>query len=109
MTAGLQGVTSSIRISGMLCAAMLVLSGCGGSPQSGGPPPAQQAGGSAPEPTPARTPCGDPSLAGKTVTFANPSGVKLGGYLLGSGATGIVFANQASADACSWLPYSKTM
>lgn len=54
-------------------------------------------------------PCGDPGLAGRGVAYPNAAGAKLTGYLLGTGATGVVLAAQASQTACDWLPYARQL
>jgi pimeloyl-ACP methyl ester carboxylesterase len=43
------------------------------------------------------------------VSFTNSVGGQLDGYLLGTGATGIVLANEIQKDACDWRPYAKQL
>jgi dienelactone hydrolase len=48
-------------------------------------------------------------LRDSAVTFGNDSGATLSGYLIGTGGTGVVLANQLQQDACSWGPYAKVL
>jgi pimeloyl-ACP methyl ester carboxylesterase len=48
-------------------------------------------------------------MAGTAVSFTNSVGGQLDGYLLGTGATGIVVANEIQKDACDWRPYAKQL
>lgn len=48
-------------------------------------------------------------MTGAAVTFVNAVGGPLDGYLLGTGGTGIVLANEIQKDACSWQPYAKQL
>jgi pimeloyl-ACP methyl ester carboxylesterase len=79
------------------------LSGCGGPTSVAGPTAAPTTTGSP------RPPCGDAAMAGTAVTFANGVGGRVDGYLLGTGATGIVLANEIQKDACDWRPYAKQL
>ncbi|MET7420239.1 alpha/beta fold hydrolase [Dactylosporangium sp. NPDC005555] len=85
---------------------VLVLAGCGGTPQ--GPavtaPSSAKTAQAAPGPTDRR--CADPELNDKQVAFPGTGG-HLTGLLLGTGGTVLVLAPQASADACSWLSWAK--
>ena len=91
-----------VAIASVMSLAVL-LGGCGGSTPVAAPT-------AAPTTTqPPRPPCGDAAMAGTAVTFPNSVGAQLDGYLLGSGSTGIVLANEIRKDKCSWQPYAKQL
>jgi hypothetical protein len=52
-------------------------------------------------PTP--TPCAEDAF--HAVTFTNPDGETLDGYVAGAGSTGVVLANRLAMKHCSWAPY----
>jgi pimeloyl-ACP methyl ester carboxylesterase/predicted small lipoprotein YifL len=79
------------------------LAGCGGATPLAGPTAAPTTTSSP------RPPCGDAAMAGTAVSFTNSVGGQLDGYLLGTGATGIVLANEIQKDACDWRPYAKQL
>jgi pimeloyl-ACP methyl ester carboxylesterase len=75
---------------------------CGGQPSASGPTTAPTTAPTTPAP-----PCNDASLT--KVSFKNSVGGGLDGYVLGTGGTGIVLANQLDTDACTWRPYAKDL
>ncbi len=83
-----------------LVAGLAVLTGCNGTAQP--PAPATPS-------TTAGSPCRDASLRDKAVTFTNSLGGTLHGYVLGSGSTGVVLANELQMDACGWRVYAKQL
>ena len=53
--------------------------------------------------------CGDTAQTRSAVSYRNETGATLTGYVLGTGATGVVLAAQAGDDACSWLAYARKL
>jgi pimeloyl-ACP methyl ester carboxylesterase len=80
--------------------AVLFLAGCGSS--GGSPAPAA----SSAFPVPTGPVCYGNEAAAHRVDFPGTGGAPLLGYTIGTGSVGVVLANQAEADACSWLGYA---
>jgi pimeloyl-ACP methyl ester carboxylesterase len=90
------------RFGTALAASLVLLTACGSSPGSAAP--------STTVASPSAGPVcfGDPGDA-RPATIDGTGGKPLRGYVVGSGAVGVVLANQAAATACGWLPYAKML
>jgi pimeloyl-ACP methyl ester carboxylesterase len=98
------------RLVGLLCAAGLLLAGCGG---SGGGSGAGGPGRSAPAtPAPATTaavPAKACLEAGERVLGFPAADGPTAGVVLGRGRTGVVLGHQVGSDLCEWLPTARAL
>ena len=54
-------------------------------------------------------PTGPDACISPKVRFRTSDGVRLGGAVVGRGATGVVFAHQVAGDRCQWLPFAQEL
>jgi dienelactone hydrolase len=80
----------------------VLMGGCAG--PAAAPPTSAPTTEAAPPP-----PCNDAAMRDARATFKNSVGGALDGYVLGTGSTGIVLANELDTNACDWKPYAKQL
>jgi pimeloyl-ACP methyl ester carboxylesterase len=54
-------------------------------------------------------PTGPDACISPKVRFRTSDGARLGGAVVGRGATGVVFAHQVAGDRCQWLPFAQEL
>lgn len=54
-------------------------------------------------------PTGPDACISPKVRFRTSDGARLGGAIVGRGATGVVFAHQVAGDRCQWFPFAQEL
>jgi pimeloyl-ACP methyl ester carboxylesterase len=96
-------MTRGFRIGTAFAGSLLFLAACGSS--SGSPAPSA----SPAFPIPSGPVCYGQEPAAQRAVFPGTGGQPLVGFTVGTGSVGVVLANQAGNDACSWVGYANEL